>query len=104
MSTVAMARNTGSKLISFAAIAVAVYGATMVFTNLVPGVVESFSKHRARIAANEIRIDRIRQDGYELYFANVCPAYFEAGFIDKHWRLRNLSWCGDYKDRMTDQK
>jgi hypothetical protein len=103
MSTKAMTRNKGSKLIFLTAMAVAVYGGSMVFTNLVPGVVESFGKHRARIAAEEIRIEGIRQDGYELYFAKVCPDYFKAGFVDKHWRLRNLAWCADYEDRMTGQ-
>jgi hypothetical protein len=100
MSTKAMAGNTSSKIILLAAIAAGVYGASMVFTNLVPGVAESWGKHRARIAADNARIDAIRNDGYELYYANVCGDYFDADFIDKHWRLRKLAWCADYEDRM----
>lgn len=103
MSTAMARSNTGAKIILLTAIAGALYGASMVVSNLAPAW-ESWSNHRARIAADQIRIEGIRKDGYDLYFANVCGDYFNAGFIDKHWNLRNLAWCADYEDRMPDRK
>jgi hypothetical protein len=58
----------------------------------------SFAHHVARIQAEKVRVAAIRKDGQELVFRNVCPDFFEQGWMDR--QLSSLRWCNDYRDRL----
>lgn len=63
---------------------------------------ESFATHRARLAAEELRIERVRNAGYEENYRFLCPDYYAASFFDRHWTMRTFRWCEDFRDRFED--
>jgi hypothetical protein len=103
MSVARTAGNMAASMILLAGIGLMATGAyAMHSSGIIQGTWNSFWYH----AAQEFRTDAdprkqaIVQQNRDIYYVNICPAYFESSWIGKAWENREIAWCEDYADKM----
>ncbi len=64
---------------------------------------DSWSVHSERLTQEEVRGARIENKAREQTYRTLCPEYFEASFMDRWLRYRDLRWCKSFRERMTSQ-
>lgn len=77
----------------------AAYFAGVAFFTLVPPAWDSWSRHYARIQAEEARGDRIRKSSQAQLYGEICPLYYEQGLVARWTGFRDMRWCEDYRSR-----
>jgi hypothetical protein len=60
---------------------------------------DSWSRHSARIQAEEQRGARLAKLYQAEAAPTVCPDYYEQTLVVRWTGYRNLRWCEDYRDR-----
>ena len=77
--------------------------AALIYNSMGQPLRDSWSAHSGRLAQEEAMGARIENEAREQTYQTLCPAYFEASFLDRWLRYGDLRWCESFRDRMTSQ-